>query len=172
MFLITNRWKAIKTQYFAEIKCLCFSYSHWPLDTKHLLSNRRAVFWGHISTGCFEKSSEWLSATEEGSFFLFAFMVEFLKIIFLPERHTYQKFSHSGPHAACGPYTVYTCCSGSKLVPFWLLTYLLTYLLHGAVLLDKLTVTQLANKFPAFYGTRSFITAFTTARQLYLSWAR
>jgi len=27
-------------------------------------------------------------------------------------------------------------------------------------------------KFPAFYGTRRFITAFTSARHLFLSWAR
>jgi hypothetical protein len=29
------------------------------------------------------------------------------------------------------------------------------------VLLEKLTVTQLVKKFPAFYGTRKFITVFT-----------
>jgi hypothetical protein len=37
-----------------------------------------------------------------------------------------------------------------------LLTYLTTYLL-----LEKLTGSQLASKFPAFYGTRGFINAFT-----------
>jgi len=31
------------------------------------------------------------------------------------------------------------------------------------VLLEKLIVAQLVKKFPAFYGTRSFITVFTTA---------
>jgi hypothetical protein len=39
------------------------------------------------------------------------------------------------------------------------------------VLPEKLTVPQLVNKFPTFYGTRRFITAFTTARHLSLSWA-
>jgi hypothetical protein len=39
------------------------------------------------------------------------------------------------------------------------------------VLLKKLTVTQLVKKFPAFYGTRRFITMFTTARHWSLSWA-
>ena len=34
-----------------------------------------------------------------------------------------------------------------------------------------LTGSQLAKKFPAFYGTRGFITAFTSARHLSLSWA-
>jgi hypothetical protein len=38
------------------------------------------------------------------------------------------------------------------------------------VLLKKLTVTQLLNKFPAFYGTRSFISVFTTVRLWSLSW--
>ena len=55
----------------------------------------------------------------------------------------------------------------------YLLTYLLTYILtysltypltpHGTVL-QKLTGSQLVKKFPAFYGTRRFITAFTSAR--------
>jgi hypothetical protein len=35
--------------------------------------------------------------------------------------------------------------------------------------LEKLTVPQLVKKLPAFYGTRRFITAFTTARHLSLS---
>jgi len=39
-------------------------------------------------------------------------------------------------------------------------------------LLEKLTRSQLVKKFPAFYGTRRFITAFTRARYLSLSWAR
>ena len=48
-------------------------------------------------------------------------------------------------------------------------TYLLTP--WSRVLLEKLTGFQLVKKFPAFYGTRRFITAFTNARQLSLSWA-
>jgi hypothetical protein len=51
------------------------------------------------------------------------------------------------------------------------LTYLLTYL-HTPwrkVLLEKLTVSQLVKTFPAFYGSREFITVFTTARHLSLS---
>jgi len=51
------------------------------------------------------------------------------------------------------------------------ITYLLTYLLNpwSRVLLDKLADFQLVKKFPAFYGTRRFITAFTRARHLSLS---
>ena len=48
-----------------------------------------------------------------------------------------------------------------------LITYLLTPC--SRVLLEKLTDSQLVKKFPAFYGTRRFITAFTLARHLSLS---
>jgi hypothetical protein len=53
----------------------------------------------------------------------------------------------------------------------YLFTYLLTYLLTpcSTVLLEKLTGSQLVKKFPAFYGHRRFITAFTSTRQLSLS---
>ena len=52
-----------------------------------------------------------------------------------------------------------------------LLTYLLTYLLTpcSRVLLEKLTGSQPVKKSPAFYGTRRFVAAFTSARQLSLS---
>jgi hypothetical protein len=53
----------------------------------------------------------------------------------------------------------------------YLLTYLLICLLTpwNRILLEKLTSFQLVKKFPAFYGTRRFITAFTSARHLSLS---
>ena len=49
-----------------------------------------------------------------------------------------------------------------------LLTYLLSYLLTPwcRVLLEKLTGLQLVEKFPAFQGTRRFITALTSVRHL------
>ena len=40
------------------------------------------------------------------------------------------------------------------------------------VLLEQLTGLQLVKKFPAFHGTRRFITALTNVRHLSLSWAR
>ena len=46
-------------------------------------------------------------------------------------------------------------------------TYLLT--LWSRVLLEKLTVSQIVKKFPAFYGNQRFITAVTSARHLSLS---
>ena len=45
-----------------------------------------------------------------------------------------------------------------------------TYLLTPS-LLEKLTGPQLVKKFPAFYGICMFITTFTSARHLSLSWA-
>ena len=57
----------------------------------------------------------------------------------------------------------------------YLLIYSITYLLTyswSRVLIVKLTGFQLVKKFPAFYGTQRFITAFTRARQLSLSSAR
>jgi hypothetical protein len=50
-----------------------------------------------------------------------------------------------------------------------ILTYLLTP--RSTVLLEKLTGSQLIKKFPTFYGIRRFITAYTSARQLSISWA-
>ena len=51
----------------------------------------------------------------------------------------------------------------------YLFTYLLT--LWCRILLEKLTGLQLVKKFPAYHGTRRFITALTSVRQLSLFWA-
>ena len=59
--------------------------------------------------------------------------------------------------SATGPYHV--------LIDYSLLT------LWCRVLLEKLTGLQLVKKFPAFHGTRKFITALTSVRHLSLSWA-
>ena len=50
-----------------------------------------------------------------------------------------------------------------------LISYLFTP--RSRVLHEKLTDFQLVKKFPASYGTRRFITAYTSAGHLYLSWA-
>ena len=57
------------------------------------------------------------------------------------------------------------------IITFYKLTYLLTYLLtpRSRVLLEEQTGSKVVKKFPAFYGTRRFITAFTSARHLSLS---
>jgi hypothetical protein len=63
-------------------------------------------------------------------------------------------------------------CRGDKErgpQPVYLFTYLLT--IPWSRVLEKLTDSQLVKKFPAFYGTRMFITVFTSVRHLSLSWA-
>ena len=54
-----------------------------------------------------------------------------------------------------------------------LTTDLRTYLLppRSRVLPEKLTGSHLVKEFPAFYGTRRFITAFTMPHHVSLSWA-
>jgi len=42
---------------------------------------------------------------------------------------------------------------------------------YRTILLEKITGFQPIKEFPEFYGTRSFITSFTSSRQLFLSWA-
>ena len=51
------------------------------------------------------------------------------------------------------------CCTLLLLSPWW------------RILLRKPTGSQLVKEFPAFYGTRRFITAFTRARHVSLTWA-
>ena len=66
-----------------------------------------------------------------------------------------------------------------RLLIYWLIffyqsdLFLFRYLLTPwcTVLLEKLTGLQLVKKFPAFHGTRRFITALTSVRHLSLSWA-
>ena len=53
--------------------------------------------------------------------------------------------------------------------PYYQHTYLLTPWCR--VILEKLTGLQLVKKFPAFHGTRRFITALTSVRHLSLPWA-
>ena len=57
---------------------------------------------------------------------------------------------------------LYTCC------PVWTDTYLLTPWCRFR--LEKPTGLQLVKKFPAFHGTRRFITALTSVHHLSLSW--
>ena len=72
-------------------------------------------------------------------------------------------------------------CLGTVSLLTYLFTYIHTYLLNYLhtylltpwcrVLLEQLNGLQLVKKFPAFYGTRRFITALTSVRYLSLSWA-
>jgi len=59
-----------------------------------------------------------------------------------------------------------------KVMTLLLITYLLTYFLTYSMeqmRSEKVTVSRLVKKFFAFYGTRRFITAFTSALHLSLS---
>jgi len=78
------------------------------------------------------------------------------------------------PTAAAAATTATTTIFGVGLSLWQICMYRRRYLLTtwSRVLLEKLTGSQLVKKFPAFYVTRRFITAFTRARQLSPSWAR
>jgi len=78
-------------------------------------------------------------------------------------------------HQLCCPGWHTTICKPQKCINIFIavqtslkITCLLTPC--SRVLLEKLTNSQLVNKFPAFYGTWRFITAFTSACHLSLSW--
>jgi len=74
--------------------------------------------------------------------------------------------------------TVFSCAMlysrGSIDICTWMLisVYINKLTPWSSDLPEKLTVPQLVKNFPKFYGNRRFITAFTSARHLYLSWAR
>ena len=69
----------------------------------------------------------------------------------------------------CDMFRPYWLSSVTKYMIYYLLTYFLTPWCR--VLLEKLTSLQLVKKFPAFHGTRRFITALTSVHHLPLSWA-
>ena len=66
-----------------------------------------------------------------------------------------------------------TFTSASHLSLSWAELTLLTYLLTAwsRVLLEKLTGSAASQEIPRIFGTQRFITIFTSARQLSLSWA-
>ena len=99
-------------------------------------------------------------------------------------RHLYKTglYETKGPHLYSGR----CCISGRRRVRYvvsathaWLLLPIIIIIIiiiiiltpWRRVLLEKLTGLQLVKKFPAFHGTRRFITALTSVRHLSLSWA-
>jgi len=58
--------------------------------------------------------------------------------------------------------------SATRYIYIYIYIYILTSWCR--VLLEQLTGLQLVKKFPAFHGTRKFITALTRVRHLSLSW--
>ena len=75
-----------------------------------------------------------------------------------------------GKGKTCARARVWTPDRPVRSKSLYRLSYPNTYVLTpcSRVLLEKLTGPQLVNKFPAFYGTRRFITAFTSSRNLSL----
>ena len=61
------------------------------------------------------------------------------------------------------------CASQISCLNLCLLSYKITP--WSRVLLEKLTLCQLVNNLPTFYWAQIFITAFTSAHQLSLTWA-
>jgi len=100
-------------------------------------------------------------------------------------RNEYQEYFLEGKEARCVRLTTLpTSCAvvmnlrtltswnplgHSRPVTDWFAFHLLTPC--STVLLQKLTGFRLVKELPTFYGTRRFITAFTNARHLSLSWA-
>ena len=70
-------------------------------------------------------------------------------------------------------YLSYTCVLSYNREEYGICSFCNSYLLTlwCRVLLEKLTGLQLVKKFPAFHGTRRFITAFTSVLYISLSWA-
>jgi len=75
-------------------------------------------------------------------------------------------------------FTSTVLCDVCELVTFmgWFVNYLimshqLTGWMHGTVL-EKLIIVQLVKIYAAFYGTKRFVTVFTSAHQWSLSWCR
>ena len=74
-------------------------------------------------------------------------------------------------HCVRPPWRNHQLCSartGNLLRPVQCHRHVLLYTLWSRVLLKKLTGFQSVQKFPAFYGTRRFITTFTNTRHLSL----
>jgi len=86
----------------------------------------------------------------------------------VPHTHTHQTITPDLANGYCVTFPIIlTLPEGYHSVGLY--TYILTPWCR--VFLEKLTGLQLVKKFPAFNGTRKFITALTSVRQLSLSWA-
>jgi hypothetical protein len=89
-------------------------------------------------------------------------------ILILTRNHTMRSLRGT-LFSAC----IYVVTSWTYVYKREFLAFIITYLLTpwSRVLLEKLTGFKLVKKFPEFYRTRRFITAFTSAHHLSLSWA-
>jgi len=85
-----------------------------------------------------------------------------------PTHLSKHNYTHTDTHTHKHTHPLGLLCTSDQTVAE-AATYLLTPWCR--VLLEQLTGLQLVKKFPAFHGTRKFITALTTVRHLSLSWA-
>ena len=119
---------------------------------------RRCVWFRNIKNGCSIYIYDISRLRVKGQFTLTPLQDPALELLNLTHRLPVEHFSSMSP--------------STSFLFYLSLSILLTYLLTpwSRVLLEKLTGLQLIKKFPAFYGTRRFITALTSARHLSLSW--
>ena len=146
---------AIRNFRFAEDSCLLVCYFFFPPVGSYLLFEGAYFLHlqGRADDGLFDP----------GLILSFSFScVSMYSVVSVSTGSLWQRiFIVESPSAA-------TSCPSSGLFPFLSRpTYLLTPWCR--VLLTKLTGLQLVKKFPAFHGTRRFITALTSVRQLSLS---
>jgi hypothetical protein len=91
--------------------------------------------------------------------------------LFAPTFHQFSPCPHLRlwhPHSHGRTVNLHSCCyARHKLMSSW--TYLLT---SWSRVLEKLTGFATSQEFPRIYETRKFMTVFTSARHLSLSWAR
>jgi hypothetical protein len=84
----------------------------------------------------------------------------------MPTRHVITL--HNVAHHHVAPLQVLPVSCIAQLCQQSAVTHDLNLLTPWSTVLEKLTSFQTVKKFPAFYGTRRFLTAFTSARQLTL----
>ena len=103
-------------------------------------------------------------------------------LLIIPSSNTFSLcFSHNVRDQALYPYRLWKITrdvpehGSCHRISQWMQTFSVLAYLHtplSTVLLEKLTSSQIVKKFPTLYGTRRFITTFTDACHLSLSWAR
>jgi hypothetical protein len=95
------------------------------------------------------------------------------RVIYTASDHAWRNQQYNAPRRHDGCDSASLLLTGQDTVqPFGRMVTTGTTCINRRVLPEILTVPQLVKKFPAFYGTRRFITAFTSAHKMSVSWAR
>ena len=85
-------------------------------------------------------------------------------MVWLLERRSFSRNLRHLAAKSAHKMSVYLCLQGILYIYIYICC--LTYLLHAAVILEKLIDSQLVKKLSSFYAIPKFITAFTSARHL------